>query len=113
MKETVRFLRQRQTRAEEIFWEAVRDNKINGEKIRRQYAIRYATPEGEHMAIADFYCHRYKLVIEIDGTVHDKQSEKDAERDKWLSTNGYNVLRFTNDEIENDLNKILSKQAIN
>ncbi len=62
-------------------------------RFRRQYII------GNY--IADFYCHQAKLVIELDGSQHyePKEQEKDAQRTKYLESQGLQVLRFTNLDI--------------
>jgi type I site-specific restriction-modification system R (restriction) subunit/very-short-patch-repair endonuclease len=89
-------LRKNQTPAEDIFWELVRNKKFFGLKFRRQHQI------GPY--IVDFYCDENKLVIELDGEIHntDEQREHDSIRDKYLSSMGYKVLRFKNEDIIND-----------
>jgi len=93
-----RELRQTQTKAEEILWFELRNNKL-GAKFKRQNSI------GGY--IADFYCQKYKLIIELDGKIHDsnKAQEYDEIRDKFFTFLGYKVLRFKNEEVE-DKNKI-------
>jgi type I site-specific restriction-modification system R (restriction) subunit/very-short-patch-repair endonuclease len=88
-----RELRKHQTKAEEIFWELVRDRQFLDLKFRRQHQI------GHY--IADFYCDEKKLVIEFDGEVHntDEQKKHDTTRDKFLTTSGFKVLRFKNEEL--------------
>ncbi|RYF52798.1 MAG: endonuclease domain-containing protein [Cytophagaceae bacterium] len=88
-----RALRQQQTEAEKAFWEVVRGNRLGGLKFRRQHPIGYF--------IADFYCHQYKLVIELDGSVHDEieQQEYDQNRDGWMREYGLTILRFTNQDV--------------
>ena len=63
--------------------------------------------------IVDFYCHSAKLVIEVDGEIHDRpeQKEKDLTRENWLKSNGLKVIRFTNDEVFNNLEMVLNKIA--
>ncbi|MBK8395513.1 MAG: DUF559 domain-containing protein [Leptospiraceae bacterium] len=58
--------------------------------------------------IVDFYCHKYKLIVEIDRDVHDSQKEQDAEREKVLTQNGFRVIRFTNEQVENNLEEVLT-----
>lgn len=90
-----RELRQKQTKAEEIFWQLVRNRKFNNLKFRRQHQI------GNY--IADFYCDEFRLVIEFDGEIHNspEQQKHDSKRDKFLTSSGFKVLRFKNQEILN------------
>jgi len=57
--------------------------------------------------IADFYCHSLRLVIEVDGAVHDLQKGYDAGRDAWLRAQGYRVLRLSNKEVLEDLEGVM------
>ena len=68
-------------------------NKTHGIKFRRQH------PYSNY--ILDFYCHTFKLVIEIDGSIHDKEEikENDEIRQSLLEADGLSVIRFTNDEL--------------
>ncbi len=90
---TVRELRSKQTPAEAIFWELVRDRQLLGLKFRRQHQL------GDY--IADFYCHELRLAIELDGGVHASKQKKDRKRDAWMIAQGFEVLRFTNEQILN------------
>lgn len=76
--ENARALRLTSTEAEELLWQELRDRKLNGLKFRRQHPI--------DKWIADFYCHEKKLVIELDGSVHNEKeiAEYDARREKEL-----------------------------
>jgi type I site-specific restriction-modification system R (restriction) subunit len=98
-----RELRQNQTRAEEVFWQLVRNRKFMNLKFRRQHQI------GNY--IVDFYCNEYKLIIEFDGEVHDKEEQKkyDAERDNYLTSSGNRVLRFKNDVFLNNPESVFAK----
>lgn len=95
-------LRKNMTLAEKILWHKLRKDQL-GVNFRRQHAI--------GTFIADFYCHSKKLVIELDGIVHETsyQSERDVERDNIMMDYGLTVLRFTNNEIERKLNEVLQK----
>ena len=99
--EQARELRKNQTTAEKIFWEVVRGKRFLGLKFRRQHQI------GNY--IVDFYCHSEKLVIELDGEIHNEpqQKERDRQRDEYLKSLGHRVLRFTNQQIFNDLETVL------
>jgi very-short-patch-repair endonuclease/shikimate kinase len=90
-RELCRELRQRQTPAEEFFWELVRNLRFDGLKVRRQH------PLGRF--IADFYCPEHKLAIELDGSVHQHQAEYDQARDEAISLYGIRVVRIKNADI--------------
>jgi very-short-patch-repair endonuclease len=85
-------LRQRMTPAEKVLWKYVRNNKT-GDKFRRQHPI--------NIFIADFYCHEKKLVVEVDGGIHNLPEQKDYDIGKALEFErfGIKVPRYTNDEI--------------
>jgi len=76
-------------------------------KFRQQYRVQ--------MYRVDFYCAAARLVVELDGPIHDEQIEEDAERQPILESYGYRVLRFKNQEVANSLDAVLSKirQALN
>ncbi|HAH32183.1 MAG TPA: restriction endonuclease subunit R [Elusimicrobia bacterium] len=100
-----RELRKKQTPVEEVMWELLRDKKLQGLKFRRQHQI------GDY--IADFYCNELKLVVELDGSVHNipSQSKKDSTRDAWLKSLGNRVLRFTNTDILENIPTVLQSIA--
>jgi len=98
-----RELRQTQTPAEQVLWECLRDRRLCDAKFRRQHNI--------GRFIADFYCHSAKLVIELDGSVHNSQVEQDQERDAWMRSQGITVLRFRNQEVFDDLERVLLRIA--
>ncbi len=107
-----RQLRRNSTNAEKIFWNSVRNRKFLGKKFNRQFPIFYDLNGKESFFIADFYCHEEKLIIEIDGKIHEKQIEKDLKRTEILNSLGYKVIRFNNEEIESDVEKVLGKIKI-
>jgi type I restriction enzyme R subunit len=100
-----RELRKNQTKAEEIFWEILRNRQFLNLKFRRQHQI------GDY--IVDFYCPELKLVIEIDGEIHntEEQSKKDSKREAYLKSLGNNILRFSNQRIFEDLDGVLQDIA--
>ena len=92
-KEVRRDLRQRQTSAEECLWQHLRINSSQLGRVNRQVGLgRY---------VVDFLHKKTRLVIEVDGAIHLCPENKayDHERTVWLVSNGYNVIRFTNDEV--------------
>jgi N-acetyl-alpha-D-muramate 1-phosphate uridylyltransferase len=95
-------LRKYCTREEEIVWGYLSANKL-GVKFRRQHPLLFY--------IADFYCHQVKLVIEIDGSVHNKEDVKinDAKRQKEIEELGITVIRFTNSQVKNNPELILEQ----
>ncbi|VAX26089.1 hypothetical protein MNBD_IGNAVI01-850 [hydrothermal vent metagenome] len=108
-KELCRELRKNSTHSERILWEIVRNRKLNGFKINRQFPIFYDLNGVENFFIADFYCHQKKLVIEIDGGYHQRQIDYDKIRTEIINSLGIKVIRFKNEEIENNLKDVLNK----
>jgi very-short-patch-repair endonuclease len=98
-------LRQNQTTAESILWGELKNRKCVNLKFRRQHPIL--------SFIADFYCHEKKLIVEVDGPIHDDEAthERDEIRSHELDRQGITVIRFTNDEILKHLDKVLDTIA--
>jgi very-short-patch-repair endonuclease len=94
-----RELRRSLTLTETKLWQRLRNNSLDGYKFRRQ------TPMGSY--ILDFCCFSASLVIEIDGASHDERLEYDEQRTAWLNEQGFKVMRFTNQEILQNLEGIL------
>lgn len=86
------------TDAERALWQQLRAHRLSGAKFRRQQ------PLGPY--IVDFFCAEKKLVIELDGGQH-LNSESDKQRDAWLRSQGYSVMRFWNDEVLNQTEAVL------
>jgi very-short-patch-repair endonuclease len=101
LKPQVRDNRKNPTEVEKILWKHLRNKKLMGHKIRRQHAI--------HVYIVDFVCYEKRLVIELDGSVHDKQKEYDIERTKVLNDQGFRVIRFRNSEVTGDLASVIER----
>jgi very-short-patch-repair endonuclease len=100
-------LRRKQTNSELTFWEAVRNRKILGFKFYRQYAIFFEYIGKETFFVADFYCYEKRLVVKIDGKIHDYQKERDKLRTYIISMLGIEVVRFRNEEMEKNLELVL------
>jgi very-short-patch-repair endonuclease len=98
-------LRQQQTPTEEVLWDRLRARRFLGLKFRRQFPV-----EG---FITDFYCHEAKLIVEVDGAVHDEphQEARDENRDVFLQSLGYKVLRFANERVLEDIDSVLREIA--
>ena len=96
-------LRRNMTPSEKALWQRLRSNKIAGLKFRRQHPDKYY--------IADFYCHEARLVIEVDGPIHDRidRREHDQQRDGVMEDFGIMILRFSNDEIKCHLKMVLTR----
>ena len=96
------FLRRNETKAEKLLWEKLRNNQLEGLKFRRQHPV--------NIYIADFYCHKFKLIIELDGDYHnqEEQKQKDEVRTEVLRLNGLKIIRFKNEEVEQDINQVLT-----
>ena len=94
-------LRHEMTPAEKVLWKELRANRLNGLHFRRQQVV--------HGYFADFYCHKHQVIVEVDGDIHDLQEEYDAEREIYLISLGFRVLRFKNDEVMKNLNGVLKK----
>lgn len=103
--EKARELRKRMTPAEQKLWERLKKKQINGNRFRRQHPI--------SNFIADFYCHSAKLIIEVDGGIHsiEEQKEYDVQRSEKLNRLGVAVIRFTNKEIEEQLETVIADIA--
>lgn len=96
-----RQLRQTLTPAETRLWQALKNRQLNGWKFRCQHPI--------ESFIVDFYCPQHRLIIEVDGEIHDQQREYDAARTERLHQLGYRVIRFQNREILSNLSQVLQK----
>lgn len=94
-------LRREMTAAEARLWQHVRANRLGGLRFRRQQIIAGF--------IVDFYCEALRLVVEIDGPVHDDQTADDRERERVLARRGLTVLRFTNDAVMHNLPAVLAR----
>lgn len=108
--EYARDMRKNPTKAEKCFWSKVRNKNFQGEKFYRQYIIQhggYMTKES--FFIADFYCHKNKLIIELDGLIHQYQIEYDKIREEILRQMEYTIIRFSNEEVLEDWNTVRGK----
>src|SRR6266436_3810420 len=96
-----RRLRSTMTRAETLLWRYIKAHRIDGLLFRRQVPMQKYT--------ADFVYHSHCLIVELDGESHDFESRivRDAERDAWFVSQGYAVLRFTNEEVLTNLSGVV------
>jgi len=96
-----RHLRRSMTPTEKKLWSSLRANRLDGLHFRRQIVV-----EGY---IADFYCHAARLVVEVDGGVHQQQQGYDGLRDQVMKAAGYAVLRIPAEEVESNVEHVLTK----
>jgi very-short-patch-repair endonuclease len=87
------------TDAERMLWRSLRGKQINDLRFRRQHPI------GKY--IADFACIEAKIIIELDGGQHQEQQAYDAKRTTFLETQGWQVLRFWNNDVLINLDGVL------
>ncbi|HST92037.1 MAG TPA: DUF559 domain-containing protein [Brevundimonas sp.] len=92
LKQRAREMRHEPVLYERRLWKLLRDRRLAGLKFRRQFVI------GGY--IVDFICFRHRLIVEADGPQHADRAA-DAARDEWLKGQGFRVLRFPNQQIEN------------
>jgi len=100
---TAAILRKNMTLPEILLWKKLKDRKIFNVKFRKQHPI--------SIFIVDFYCHEHKLVIEVDGEVHNDEKiiDYDLGRSTELNKFGIKVIRFTNDEIIYNIDSVITK----
>lgn len=105
-----RELRKNSTPAEKLLWSKIRNRNFLGVKFLRQYLIYYDIGvRGEpKFFITDFYSAAFKLIIELDGKIHDLTKEYDADRTKILMELGYVIIRFNNEELD-DIQDVLNR----
>jgi very-short-patch-repair endonuclease len=93
-------LRREMTPTEVKLWARLRAHRLKGVHFRPQHAI------GNY--VVDFCAPRKKLIVELDGSQHLEQMEYDAERTEYLKSKGYEVLRFWNNDVLNNMDAVLS-----
>jgi len=98
-QERARALRQTMTPAEKRLWQQLRAHRFDGMHWRRQQVIAGF--------IVDFYCAAAHLVVELDGPIHAAQADYDAARDQVLAAHNVRILRFTNREVNDELDRVL------
>ncbi|MTK53170.1 DUF559 domain-containing protein [Paludibacter sp.] len=93
-------LRENMTPAEAVLWERLKCNQL-GVRFKAQHPI--------DIFIADFYCHRAKLIVEVDGKIHAAQLDYDDGRTAELERLGLIVIRFTNKEVLTDVGRVIQQ----
>jgi very-short-patch-repair endonuclease len=94
-----KILRENMTTCEKLLWERLKLKQICGLRFRRQHPIDFF--------IADFYCHEARLVIEIDGDIHNQKKEYDDGRSAEMEKYSIKVIRFTNSDVENKIEEVV------
>ncbi|MDD2365259.1 MAG: endonuclease domain-containing protein [Desulfuromonadaceae bacterium] len=94
-----RELRNNATDAERLLWQQLRNRQVEGVKFRRQQPI--------ESYIVDFVCFDKKVIIELDGGQHSENRDYDMQRDSCLTSNGFTVLRFWNNDVIENIEGVL------
>jgi very-short-patch-repair endonuclease len=108
-KSRARKLRKEMTEEEKLLWKYLRNRNFKGLKFLRQHPIIYDEINFQpKYFIPDFYCAEKKLILEIDGKIHDFQISYDENRDEILTNMGMRILRIKNSEVGN-MSEVLRK----
>jgi very-short-patch-repair endonuclease len=100
LTQIARKLRKEMTPEEHILWYRLRSKRFSGYKFRRQFPL--------DKFVADFVCLAKRLIVEADGGQHN-QNAYDVERDKYLQSQNFTILRFWNSDINQNLESVLQK----
>jgi very-short-patch-repair endonuclease len=101
LRPKARDMRKAPTPAEDVLWEWLRGRRFGGLRFRRQHPI--------GRFIVDFYCAEKRLIIEVDGPVHETTQEQDAARQQALEMQGFRVLRLKNCEVTESIANVLAR----
>lgn len=99
LSKTAKELRKRATEAEQHLWRHLKARQLEGLKFRRQEQI--------GRFIVDFVCYETEIVVEVDGGQHSNEKIKDNERTDWLNSQGFEVLRFWNNEVLTNIEGVI------
>jgi very-short-patch-repair endonuclease len=107
MIEVARQFRKKPTASEDILWQAIRGRRLDGRRFRRQQPI--------GVFVVDFFCGSEKLIVEVDGRIHESQQEHDQQRQELLESLNLKVVRVTSEQVEADLSSVLAiiRQSFN
>ena len=102
LKPLARQMRHEPTSAEALLWQELRGSQVQGAHFRRQHAI--------GPFVVDFVCIRHRLIVEVDGNIHNHPDnvDYDRERQAYLEAHDFRVLRFTNDEVLDATSEVVS-----
>jgi very-short-patch-repair endonuclease len=101
LKPIAREMRHKPTEGEKLLWAKLRAFQLSGYKFRRQHNI--------ERFIVDFCCPDTRLIVEVDGEIHQYHQEEDLVRQKYLQHMHYSIIRFTNDEVLTNIERVLGK----
>ncbi len=101
-----RELRKNPTPAESKLWSKLKNRQFLNLRFLRQHPIYYQYDNQRNFFIADFYCHQLKIIIEIDGRIHDQQKDYDVVRTELLKFKNMAVIRFRNEEILQNIENV-------
>ncbi|MEW6516108.1 MAG: endonuclease domain-containing protein [candidate division FCPU426 bacterium] len=101
MKDFRKQLRENMTDVERKLWYSLKDRRFGGLKFRRQHPI------GPY--VVDFYCAEKHLVVELDGGQHAMNEKQDQEWSRYLELQGYKIIRFWNNDIQNNIEGVLQR----
>ena len=101
--EKAKIPRENMTASEQKLWQQLKGKKMLNLRFRPQHPV--------DKFIADFYCHPLKLIIEVDGGIHKSKDQKDYDLNREVELNfwGIKVIRFTNDEVDQNMNLIITQ----
>ena len=104
--EKAKELRKNTTEAEKILWECLKEKKLSNLRFRRQHPL--------FQYIADFYCHEVKLIVELDGAIHDSEEniKYDINRDIVMNNFEIDVLRFKNEEVFQNIDEVIKRISL-
>jgi len=101
LQPSARAMRRDATPEEDLLWERLRGRKFHGQRFRRQHAL--------GPFIVDFFCSESRLIVEVDGGIHETTVKQDGERADALQALGFKVVRLRNREITDDMDSALAK----
>jgi very-short-patch-repair endonuclease len=101
LKSIAKEMRRKPTEAEDLLWQRLRKHQLLGFKFRRQHSI--------ERFIVDFYCAEARVVLEIDGSIHQYREEEDLIRQDYIKSLGLRLLRFSNNDVLNNLDEVLEQ----
>ena len=102
IRKAAKLLRVSTTECEYVLWQELRNKKLVGMVFRRQHPI--------HQFIVDFYCNDAKLVVEVDGDINEQPDSKEYDENRTfeLKQFGLKVIRFSNEEVKNSIDRVLA-----
>jgi very-short-patch-repair endonuclease len=99
-RKLARDLRKNSTLSEVLLWNRIKNKQFMGLDFDRQKVV-------DNKYIVDFYCERYELVIEIDGSSHENKAEYDLERHEYLTKLGFVVVHVSDEDVKGDIEAVL------